>query len=161
MKRARWGLLGSILALLSLFTACGSGGGAGTLDGSAADVPGSTGGHPTISLGVPVSGTVDLSDRTWYVIGPPPRNGYQDIYQMEVTAGVTYTVSCLGNTVEIKDADAFGEFTAAGGDSSVAVECLETPATWLPLRTGTATIDVLALADEVPTSYSVTFSGSR
>ena len=146
------------LFLASIIGGCSGAGGTGSPDGGGSERPPATGGKPTISLGIPVSGTVDTSDDPWYVIGPPPRNGYQDTYQIEATAGTTFTVNCVGNTVEIRDADSFGEFTASSGTSSVSVDCLQTPATWLPLRKGTATINVLALADEVPTTYSLTFS---
>lgn len=145
-------------SLLCGVMACSGGGGAGTVDGAAATGPASGGGKSVISLGVPVSGTIDDTDHSWYVIGPPPAHGYQDTYQIDVTAGTTYTVKCTSDFVEVEDADAFGEFTDAKRVSSVGLECMASPATWLPLRTGTATINVLALWDDVPTSYSVTFS---
>jgi hypothetical protein len=120
--------------------------------------PGSVKGKSTIEIGVPVKGTVESSDRHCYVIGPPTVSGYEDVYQMEVTADTTYTVNCTSDYVTIQDADSGGEFTAQGGTQSADMNCFDSPATWLPRRTGVVTINVLAAADEVPQSYTMTFS---
>jgi hypothetical protein len=148
---------GGVLSLI--VAACGSGGAGGHLDGSSNPVsPGSANGKSTIELGVPVKGTVELSDHHYYVIGPPTVSGYEDVYQIEVTADTTYTVNCTSDYVTIEDADSGGEFTARGGTQSAAMNCFDSPATWLPRRTGVVTINVLAAADEVPQSYTMTFS---
>jgi hypothetical protein len=83
--------------------------------------------------------------------------GYEDTYQIEVTAGTTYTVTCTGD-ITIQDADSGGEFTAQGGTLSADMTCYDSPATWGPRRTGAVTINILAAADEVPLSYTMTFS---
>ena len=147
------------VVLSFVFAACGSGGAGGHLDGSSTpDAPGSVKGKSTIEIGVPVKGTVESSDRHYYVIGPPTVSGYEDVYQIEVTADTTYTVNCTSDYVTIQDADSGGEFTARGGTRSADMNCFDSPATWLPRRTGVVTINVLAAADEVPQSYTMTFS---
>jgi hypothetical protein len=146
------------VALSFFFAACGGGAG-GHLDGSSMPVaPGSANGKSTIEFGVPVKGTVELSDHHYYVIGPPTVSGYEDIYQIEVTADTPYTVSCTSDYITIEDADSGGEFTSRGYMQSAAMNCFDSPATWLPRRTGVVTINVLAAADEVPQSYTMTFT---
>jgi hypothetical protein len=144
------------VALSLVFAACGSGGGGGHVDGSSTPVTPANG-KSTIEFGVLVKGTVDSSDRHYYVIGPPTVSGYEDVYQIEVTAGTTYTVNCAGD-ITIQDADSGGEFTAQGGTLSASMTCYDAPATWVPRHTGAVTINVLAVADEVPLSYTMTFS---
>jgi len=144
------------VALSFVFAACGSGGGGGHVDGSSTPVAPANG-KSTIEFGVPVKGTVDTSDRHYYVIGPPTVSGYEDVYQIEVTAGTTYAVTCTGD-ITIQDADSGGEFTAQGGTLSADMTCYDSPATWSPRRAGAVTINILAAADEVPLSYTMTFS---
>jgi hypothetical protein len=60
--------------------------------------------------------------------------------------------------VTIQDADSVGEFASRFGTQSTDMNCFDSPATWIPRRTGVVTINVLAAADEVPQSYTMTFS---
>jgi hypothetical protein len=144
------------IAFALVFAACG--GGAVHPDGGDASATSNpVNGRPTIQLGVPVKGTVESTDRHYYVIGPPPISGFEDVYQIEVTAGTIYTVSCTGDFILIEDPDSGGEFTT-GSMSSIGMTCFDSPAAWNPRRTGFVTINVLAAADEVPTSYTMTFS---
>jgi hypothetical protein len=145
-----------LLGLVSVVLACSSEGAVAGADDGTVSAPG--GSKPAIRLGVPVSGTVDASDISWYVLGPPPASGYQDSYQFDTTAGTKYTVTCTGEFADVSDDDEVGDIIQANGESGFGVDCPRTPATWTPQRTGATTINIVALWEDVPVPYTVTFS---
>lgn len=122
-------------------------------------------GRTPLELGKSVSGTLTKDDSCWTSCNSPPpgqtptcNGGCSDKYQVDVTAGTSYTVTFSSSTraeVQFEDLEN-GHITDKSGGGGSTVGASHTPATWVPKKSGINRVGVYALTDYLPASYTLT-----
>lgn len=115
-----------------------------------------------IDLGETVNGSVTTSDSHWTSCDPSNplecNEGYADKYEIDVTAGVAYTITFSRQTdpaISFEDLEG-GRITDSGNSTSNAFWAYASPGRWVPAKSGTNRIEVDAGALDAPASYTFT-----
>jgi hypothetical protein len=120
-------------------------------------------GYPLIPLGQKISGTLTDKDNLWYehdpYTGAVSGMGYSIDYQVQATAGTSYTVTfwtSTGNGNFVDDEN--GRFywpDGSAGSALVLVPSNPQTVTWKPSKTGLNKVDVEASSENVPLDFTV------
>ena len=118
----------------------------------------------SIELGQTVAGAVTADDSRWTSCDPSQDSdcnaGYADKYQIDVTAGVTYTITFSSQTgagVFFDDLEG-GQIRDKGGSTSNSLWADGSPGRWVPSKSGTNRVSVDATSAYLPASYSFTIT---
>ena len=122
-------------------------------------------GRTPLRLGEGVSGSLSMDDSCWTSCDSPPpgqtptcAGGCSDKYDIDVTAGASFTVTFGAGTspeVQFEDLED-GNITDRKGGGGNTVGASLTPAKWVPRKSGTNRVGVYALTDFLPANYTLT-----